>query len=82
MHKLAETIMIVSEDNAMNKVEKIGHEIKGLSPSELAAFRKWFRDFDAEAWDRQIEEDLKAGKLDTLADEALQDYASGKAREM
>lgn len=66
----------------MDKIEKIGREIKGLSPSELAAFRQWFRDFDAEAWDRQIEEDLKAGKLDALADNALQDFASGKAREM
>lgn len=42
----------------MNKVEKMGREIQGFSPSELAAFRKWFRAFDAEAWDRQIEEDV------------------------
>lgn len=66
----------------MDKIEKIGREIKGLSPSELASFRKWFRDFDAEAWDRQIEEDLKAGKLDAIADQALKDFTSGKAREM
>ncbi|MHB8067263.1 MAG: hypothetical protein ACYDIC_05085 [Desulfobaccales bacterium] len=66
----------------MDKIEKIGREIKGLSPSELASFRKWFRDFDAEAWDRQIEEDLQAGKLDALADQALKEFASGKAREM
>ena len=66
----------------MDKIEKIGREIKGLSPSELETFRQWFRDFDAEAWDRQIEEDLKAGKLDAIADQALKDFASGKAREM
>ncbi|MFZ5453926.1 MAG: hypothetical protein ACOZF2_18905 [Thermodesulfobacteriota bacterium] len=66
----------------MNKIEKIGREIQGLSPSELAAFRQWFRDFDAAAWDRQIEEDLKAGKLDALADKALKDLSSSKAREM
>ncbi len=33
----------------MDKIEKIGREIKGLSPSELAALRQWFRDFDAAA---------------------------------
>ncbi|MEW6658829.1 MAG: hypothetical protein AB1424_09220 [Thermodesulfobacteriota bacterium] len=66
----------------MDKVEKIGREIRGLSPAELAAFRQWFRNFDAEAWDRQIEEDLKAGKLDALADQALREFADGQAREM
>jgi len=66
----------------MDKIEKIVRGIQKLSPSELAAFRKWFRDFEAEAWDRQIEEDLKAGKLDALADQALKDFASGKTREI
>ena len=66
----------------MDKIEKIGREIKGLSHSKPAAFRKWFRDFDAQAWDHQIEEDLKAGKLDALANQALKEFASGQAREM
>ena len=57
----------------MDKVDKIGREIKKLTPSELSAFSKWFRDFDAEAWDRQIEEDLRAGKLDGLANQALKE---------
>jgi len=61
----------------MNKIEKIGREIRGFSPSELAAFRKWFHDFDAEAWDRQIEEDAQAGKLDALAKAALKTLAGG-----
>jgi len=42
-----------------------------LSTAELAAFRNWFREFDAEAWDRQIEEDAKSGKLVALANAAL-----------
>ena len=66
----------------MDKIEKIGREIQALSPSELTEIRKWFRDHDAEAWDRQIEEDLKAGKLDALADQAHQEFISGKAWEM
>ena len=66
----------------MDKIEKIGREIQKLSPSELTEFRKWFHDFDADAWDRQIEEDLKAGKLDALADQAHQEFISGKAWEM
>lgn len=66
----------------MNKVEKIEREIEGFSPEELAAFRKWFREFDAEAWDRQIEEDIQAGKLNALAEAALKAFESARCREM
>jgi len=62
----------------MDKVTKIGRQIQGLSKTELAAFRQWFRDFDAQAWDQQIEEDVQAGKMDTLANKALKDFESGK----
>jgi hypothetical protein len=33
---------------------------------------------DAAAWDRQIEEDVAAGRLDALADEALDDLREGR----
>jgi hypothetical protein len=35
-----------------------------------------------DGWDRQIESDAKAGKLDHLVDEALADYKTGKARKI
>jgi hypothetical protein len=66
----------------MDRVTKIGREIKELSQKELAAFRQWFRDFDAQAWDLQIEEDVQAGKLDASASKAIKDFESGKCREM
>jgi hypothetical protein len=66
----------------MDKIEKIGREIRNFSPPELAAFRKWFHDFDAQAWDRQIEEDAQAGKLDALAEAALRDWEAGGYREI
>ena len=62
----------------MDKVTKIGREIQGLSKMELASFRKWFRDFDAQFWDQQIGEDVQAGKLDPLANKAPKDFESGK----
>jgi hypothetical protein len=70
------------EETTMADVRKIEREIRDLSPEELAAFRKWFREFDAEAWDRQIEEDIRAGKLDALADTALKAFESGKCTEI
>jgi hypothetical protein len=56
--------------------------IAGLPADELAKFRAWFIDFDAEAWDRQIEEDAIAGRLDELANEARKDYREGQTTEL
>ncbi len=61
----------------MSKIEKIEKEVQGLKPEELEAFRKWFWDFDAEAWDRQFEKDALSGKLDAVAEAALKSYKSG-----
>jgi len=52
--------------------------VRKLSAEELATFRQWFQAFDAEAWDRQIEADALAGKLDALTEEALKDYQAGR----
>jgi hypothetical protein len=62
----------------MGKLENLEHEIQSLSPQELAEFRAWFLEFDWAAWDRQIERDVRAGKLDALAEKAIRDHASGK----
>jgi hypothetical protein len=66
----------------MGKVEAIEQAVEGLSPDELAAFRRWFADFDAAVWDRQLERDVREGKLDNLATEALRDDAAGKSTEL
>ena len=55
----------------MGKIENLEQQIRALSPEELARLREWFARFDAEAWDRQLEADVKAGKLDKLAERAL-----------
>ncbi len=65
----------------MGDVKSIEKAVEALPPAELAEFRRWFAEYDAAAWDRQIDEDAARGKLDRLADEALADYRSGPARE-
>jgi hypothetical protein len=62
----------------MSKVEKIEQDVQALSPEELAQFRVWFLEYDWAAWDRQLERDVRAGKLDNLAEKALRDHAAGK----
>ena len=51
----------------MSQVEKIESQIAELSMSDLAAFRRWFAEFDATVWNQQFAADATAGKLDALA---------------
>ena len=66
----------------MTTVKEIESAVRELSRQELHAFRNWFDEFDAEAWDRQLEEDVAAGRLDNLADEALADLKAGLCTEL
>jgi len=54
----------------MRKLEELEMAIASLSEEEYREFRRWFLEKDWEKWDRQIEEDSKAGQLDFLVNEA------------
>lgn len=66
----------------MSTIQQLEDAVRRLSPEELATFRAWFAEFDAAAWDRQIEEDVAAGRLDALAEEALRDLAEGRCTDL
>ena len=65
----------------MTKVQRLLREIEELSPRELAALREWFQEYDSVEWDKQIERDAVAAKLDKLAENALADHEAGRAKE-
>ncbi|MBL9160112.1 MAG: hypothetical protein JNJ70_21705 [Verrucomicrobiales bacterium] len=66
----------------MSTVAEIENAVQNLSKDELIRFRAWFEKFDADAWDRQFEDDATLGKLDALADEALRDLREGRCRDL
>ncbi len=66
----------------MSTVDEIEAAVSRLSGGDLSTFRAWFAEFDAGAWDRQFEEDVKAGRLDALADEALKDLREGRCTDL
>jgi len=68
--------------NAVGEIEKIKTVLSKMSREKLSIFRKWFEEFDAEAWDRQFEDDVLAGKLDMMAEEALRDLEEGRCTEI
>ncbi len=63
-------------------VKEIQEAITALSPEELSRFRRWFEEFDAQRWDEEFERDARAGRLDKIAEEALQAYRAGDVREL
>lgn len=64
----------------MTRVEQLEQEIAKLSADEFAQLRDWLLEQDWDEWDRQIERDVAAGKLDGLMQQALADHAAGKTR--
>lgn len=66
----------------MITVHEIESAVKSLSREDLSYFREWFLDFDAEAWDKQFAEDVAAGRLDALADEAIRDLREGRCKDL
>jgi hypothetical protein len=67
---------------SMGNVKSIEKAVASLPPSDLAEFRRWFAEYDAAAWDKQIEQDAASGRFDGLAAEALADFRAGSAREL
>lgn len=66
-------------------VEELKRTVADLPPSDFDRFSAWFDHYrqagqEDDAWDRQIEADVKAGKLDWLAKEVEEDIAAGRTR--
>jgi hypothetical protein len=59
-------------------IKEIESAIAQLPPSELAELAKWFEEFQARVWDEQLEQDVKAGRLDALLKQAEQDFEQGR----
>jgi hypothetical protein len=64
----------------MSTVAAITGAVRRLPERDLARFRKWFAAYDAAVWDRQLEADAAAGKLDALVSEAQQDHRAHRTK--
>jgi len=66
----------------MSKVKEIVSSIESLSKEEFEHLREWFYQKDWEEWDREIETDSEAGRLDFLVEEAFAEKAKGNLRDL
>ncbi|MBC7448308.1 MAG: hypothetical protein H7330_09640 [Hymenobacteraceae bacterium] len=66
----------------MSVIEKAQEVVSHLTPEQLATFDKWYAEYMADAWDRQIEADVNAGRLDFLIEEAKEDIRAGRVTDL
>ena len=66
----------------MTTVQILERKVRELDRLSLASFRNWFRKFDSHLWDEQIEIDVRSGKLEKLAKQAISSHIRGKTKEL
>jgi len=64
----------------MSTVQEIETAIQKLKPQEIHEVADWLQELREELWDKQIDADAKAGRLDKLAEKALEDYRTGRTQ--
>ena len=62
----------------MMKVTELQRAILDLSEAEYTELVRWLRDQDWERWEQEFDRDVRAGRLDLLAGNALEAKANGR----
>jgi hypothetical protein len=61
-------------------LDELEAAVTHLPNDELTKFARWFEVFLADAWDRRIEDDIKAGRLDEAGRRADADFDAGRCK--
>ena len=59
-------------------LEELETAVTQLPAEQLTAFARWFDEYLADAWERQIESDIQAGRLDEAGRRADADFEAGR----
>ncbi len=66
----------------MSKVDELKMAIEKLPREEFSELIRWLSEKSWERWDKEIEADSEAGKLDFLVREALDAKAKGTLKDL
>ena len=66
----------------MTTAEEIKQAVLGLPEAEYTKIMDWLHEMAEEAWDREFEEDVEAGRLDFLKAEVEQAKREGKLKDL
>ena len=61
-------------------LQELESAVTQLPADELTAFSRWFEEYLADAWDRRIEADIPAGRLDEAGQRADAEFEAGRCR--
>ena len=66
----------------MSKIEELKTDIEKLSSEETSELFRWLSEREWESWDKEMEADSQAGRLDFLVREARQEKVRGTLKEL
>jgi hypothetical protein len=58
--------------------KELERAVQDLPAEEFASLVAWFEEYVADRWDEEMEQDIAAGRLDSLGEKAKQDYREGR----
>ena len=61
-------------------LQELETAVSQLPAEQLTAFARWFEEYLADAWDRRIEDDINAGRLDQAGNRADADFDAGRCK--
>lgn len=61
-------------------IQEIEQAITQLPQTQLSELVAWVNEYHHQVWDKQIEDDLDAGRLDSVIAAAEKEYQAGLAR--
>ena len=64
------------------QVHEVIENVKNLPEDELRIFSEWFEEFEQEIWCDEFEKDVKNGKLEKLAEQAIKDFRAGRCQKL
>jgi hypothetical protein len=64
----------------MSTVVEIEEALQTLPVEDARKIADWLQRYLDDKWDKQIDGDIAAGRLEKLADKAMQDYQAGRIK--
>ena len=61
-------------------LQELEAAVTQLPADDLDAFAQWFEEYLANAWDRRIEADIQAGRLDMAGRRADAEFEAGRCK--
>jgi uncharacterized membrane protein YccC len=72
-------VAVLFREVAMS-LDELESAVTNLPAEQLATFARWFEEYLADAWDRRIEADIRAGRLDEAGRRADADFEAGRCK--